>query len=248
MRRLLLLVTCLVLLSACTPAVIRHNEVGNDRFAEDAYEEAIDEYRLAQVAEPDKAEPYYNAANAYNRMAQVDGTLAQTQQALKTANDALAEQVWYNLGNAHFDAELWAEAVEAYKEALRHSPDDLDAKHNLELALQRLQEQEQQQDQQGQEVKDDDQGENTEDQAQDESTDPSPTPTPEPAGEAGSSEEQQSDEGPIAEQSEESAEDDGMTAQQAAQLIQSLVGDSETLQERLQRMRQVPGVAPEQDW
>lgn len=53
----------------------------------------------------------------------------------------LAPAAHYNLGNARFAVDDADGAVAAYKQALRLDPDDADAKHNLELALQRLEEQ-----------------------------------------------------------------------------------------------------------
>jgi tetratricopeptide (TPR) repeat protein len=47
----------------------------------------------------------------------------------------------YNLGTARLAADDAAGAVQAFKEALRRDPGDADAKHNLELALKRLEEQ-----------------------------------------------------------------------------------------------------------
>lgn len=238
MRKVAGLLLCALLLSACVPEVVRHNEAGNEHFAGETYDEAIDEYRLAQVAEPDQAEPYYNAANAYNRTGQVDAALAQTDQALKTADPELAAQTWYNLGNAYFDAQQWPPAIQAYQEALRLRPGDEDAKHNLELALQKLQEQsksqnQDQEDQKEQEQSEDDQGQ------------PSPTPTPE--SDAASPEEQETGE----EQQQpagEPQEDQQMTPEQAMQLLQALLDDSETLQERLQQIYEVPGPPPAKDW
>lgn len=58
----------------------------------------------------------------------------------------LATDALYNLGNARFAAGDAAGAVEAYTAALRRDGDRLDAKHNLELALRRLDEQRQQRD------------------------------------------------------------------------------------------------------
>jgi Ca-activated chloride channel family protein len=238
-RPWLLLVVALLALSACAPAVVRHNEAGNAHFAESVYEDALGEYRLAQVDEPDLAEPYYNAANAYNRLSEIEGALAQTEQALKTADPALAAHAWYNLGNAFFDAEQWAQAVEASKEALRLQPDDLDEKHNLELALQKLQEQQQQQQQQQQEQPEGDQQEQ-QDQEQAEAT-----PSPKDESAASGDQEQQPTPQPSGVPQEE---EQGMTEEQALQLLQALLGDSQTLQERLQEMHQVPGPAPAEDW
>lgn len=225
-----------MLLSACAPEVVRHNNAGNERFAKGAYDEAIAEYRQAQLDEPDRAEPYYNAANAHNRQAQLETTLAQAQQALKTADTDLAARIWYNLGNAHFDAERWPEAVAAYQQALRMHPDDLDAKHNLELALQR--QEQQQQNQQNQE-----QQRNQESETHDPSQSGEVTPTP--AGQPETSEEQDQ---ATPEPSGGAQETEGLTPEQARQLLQAVVGDGETLQERLQEIHLVPGPPPERDW
>jgi Ca-activated chloride channel family protein len=235
--RLLLLSVGLLALSACAPAVVQHNEAGNAHFAESAYEDALGEYRLAQVDEPDLPEPYYNAANAYNRLSEIEGALAQTEQALKTADPALAAQAWYNLGNAFFDAEQWPQAVEAYKEALRLQPDDLDEKHNLELALRKLEEQQQQEQQQQEQSEGDEQEQQDQEQAE-------ATPSPQDESAASGDQEQQ----PTPQPSGAPQEEQGMTEEQALQLLQALLGDSETLQERLQEMHQVPGPAPAEDW
>ena len=241
-RLLLCLAISALALSACAPDVVRHNNAGNEHFDESAYDDAIAEYQLAQVDEPDLAEPYYNSANAYNRQSQIEAALAQTEQALKTADPELAARAWYNLGNAFFDAEQWPQAVEAYKESLRLQPDDLDAKHNLELALQKLQEQEQQQQEQEQQQDQEQQeqesdGEQQEqEQQQDEQAGATPEnqpgegqETPQPSGEP--------------EQAPE-----GMTEEQAIQILQALLGDSQTLQERLQEIHQAPGPVSDQDW
>jgi len=217
-----------ILFCACAPGVVRHNNAGNERFAESAYDEALAEYRQAQVEEPDRAEPYHNAANAYNRQGQLKATLAQAQQALKTADPDLAAQAWYNLGNAFFDAKDWPSAIAAYQEALRLDPKDPDAKHNLELALQKLQEQEQEQQEQQEQEGQEQEGQESESENQSQSGQATPTPASPSEGQ---------------DQPEQS-----MTPEQAQQLLQALVGDSETLQERLEEIFRVPQPPPDQDW
>ncbi len=231
----------LLTVAACSPEAERYNEKGNEHFGKSSFEDALAEYQLAQVDEPDVAEPYYNAANAYNRMNQPEEVLTQTKQAVKTAESDLASQAWYNLGNAYFDAEQWPQAVEAYQDALRLEPGDLDAKVNLELALQNMQQAEQQQqqedqseEQQEQEGQEDqsEQGEQEEESSQSEN-------------ESASSEDQEGQEDEAAQQSEET---EGMTEDQAIQLLQALLDDSQTLQEKLQEIHQSPGPSSEQDW
>lgn len=53
----------------------------------------------------------------------------------------LAADVHYNLGNAKLAAGDPGGAVAAFEEALRRAPDDAAAKHNLEVALRRLEQQ-----------------------------------------------------------------------------------------------------------
>jgi Ca-activated chloride channel family protein len=214
-----------LLFTACAPDVVRHNNAGNARFAEGAYDEASIEYRQAQVNEPDWPQPYYNAANAYNRQGQIDATLAQAQQALKTADPDLAAKTWYNLGNAYFDVQQWPDAISAYQEALRINPDDLDAKYNLELA--------QQQQEQSQE--------NQESESSEQAESGAATPTPSSTAEAAADEEQTTPEA-------DSQATAGMTPEQALQLLQALIGESETLQERLQESYRVPRPPSEKDW
>lgn len=46
---------------------------------------------------------------------------------------------YYNLGNAYFAQQRWDDAAKAYIAALKRTPDDLEAKINLELVLRRQQ-------------------------------------------------------------------------------------------------------------
>lgn len=227
------------LVGACAPDVTLHNNAGNELFATEAYDEALSEYRQAQVNDPDVAEPYYNAANALNRQGVLEGAEAQTGQALKTADPDLAARAWYNLGNAFFDAETWANAIAAYQAALRIDPNDVDAKRNLELALQK-QNEEQQQEQQ--DKQDNQQGEQNQ-QSEESPETATPTPSGTEQNTAGQQPEQPAQEGQDQDQGT-----DSLTPDQARQMFEALVGDGETLQERLQKIFRVPGAPPERDW
>jgi len=245
-----------VFLSSCAPEVVQHNTTGNEHFEAGEYAQAVAEYRQAQVDAPDQAEPYYNAANAYNRQAQLDAVVAQAQQALKTADPALAAQAWYNLGNAYFDAQQWPDAIAAYQEALRLTPDDQDAKHNLELALQTLEEQQQQEQEQegqgdqkeGEQGEEKDKGEEDQKGEQEQNQGGEEDATPTPARESEGSEEQEQEATPEPSEQEQVTGEGEMTPQQALQLLQALMSESETLQERLQQIYRAPGAPPEEDW
>ena len=72
------------------------------------------------------------------RMGQFDGSINDYDESLRYATGDLRSQGFFNRGNAAFQTQQYLQAVEGYKEVLRMNPDDLDAKHNLELALRQL--------------------------------------------------------------------------------------------------------------
>ena len=161
-----------LLAAACSPSAEKMNAEGNDRFAKEAYLEALAAYQSAQIESPELAEPYYNAANALYRQGAYPEALEQMEEALRYAADqTIAENSFFNLGNATFNLQSWEEAVDAYTEALLLNPDDQDAKYNLELALQQMQQQqqEQQEQQQQDQQQDQEQQEQSEEQQDQES-------------------------------------------------------------------------------
>lgn len=61
--------------------------------------------------------------------------------AAEGASGELKARSLYNLGNAHLAQEDYPAAVAAFKDSLRLAPEQQDAKHNLEIALAKLEEQ-----------------------------------------------------------------------------------------------------------
>ena len=125
-------------LAACGPTPDQVNNSGHEPYASADYEAALDGYAGARDRVPELGEPHYNAGNALYRMEEVEESLSAYDEALKYARGDLRSRAFFNRGNAAFQAQKYIQAVEAYKEVLRMNPDDLDAKHNLELALKQL--------------------------------------------------------------------------------------------------------------
>ena len=151
-------------LTACGSGAEKLNEAGNEAYANNDYAAAVEKYQEAATADPELAAPLYNTANALYRQEAYDQVPAALQVAMAHADETLTQQSHYNLGNSLFKAEDYEGAVEAYKEALRFDPQDLDAKVNLELTLKQLQQD--QQEQQDQEQNQDQQDEQNQDQQQ----------------------------------------------------------------------------------
>jgi tetratricopeptide (TPR) repeat protein len=90
---------------------------------------------------PAEALVRYNDGTAHLGDGDRKGALPLLEKAAREADRGLAPAAWYNLGNTRLAAGDAAGAVDAYKQALRRAPHDMDAKHNLELALRERQKQ-----------------------------------------------------------------------------------------------------------
>jgi len=236
-----------VVLSACGPSAARYNNDGNQEYAAEKYDEALRNYTSAQRENPDLPEPYYNAGSAFHRKDEFEAAIAQTQQSLRTAPDELAEQSHYNLGNNFFKLQEWEAAIEAYKEALRLKPNDADAKHNLELAQQMLQQQQQQQQQQqgqqgqsqGDQQQQQQQGGGQQPQPQQQGGQQGDQPQDQQGGGNQGQEQQdqsQSSGGNQPQEQEQSGNGSELSPEEAQQLLDALGQNSQTLQERLNQI------------
>ena len=138
-RRAFIALTAIAIwLAACGLTPDQVNNSGHEPYASGHYDAALDAYVGARDRVPELGEPHYNAGNALYRMEEVEESLNEYDEALKYAKGDLRSHGFFNRGNAAFQAQQYIQAVEAYKEVLRMDPDDLDAKHNLELALMQL--------------------------------------------------------------------------------------------------------------
>jgi len=148
---------------------------GNDAYAEQNYLDALGAYELAQGRQPELAEPFYNAANALYREGNFGDAIAQIQQALLNVEDEeLAQNSFYNMGNAAYNGQDLESAIQSYIDALLINPEDADAKYNLELALQQQEQEQQEQEQESEESEDSEsedgqEGEENEEQQESES-------------------------------------------------------------------------------
>ena len=85
---------------------------------------------------------------------------------------------WHNLGNFHLSGKQYAPSIEAYKNALRIRPGDMETKTNLAYAQKMLQDQQQdkQQDRQQDQDQDKNQDQDQKDQQQDKDKQDQETP------------------------------------------------------------------------
>jgi Ca-activated chloride channel family protein len=264
MKKLFTTIFLLTLVTtACNnQAVARLNNEGNEAFENGDLVAAIEAYRNAQVEGPDVPEPYYNAGNVYYRQEDYENALLQAYQALRSADEPVAQSTFYNIGNVQFNTQDYEAAIESYKEALRINPNDIDAKHNLELALRQLQQQQQQQDQQQQQQdqqqqQQDQQQQDQQQQDQQQQQQQQQQNQQQQQQQQQNQDQQQQPQQPQDPQQQQQQEDqqqpqpqpsEEMTREQAENLLDAVADESQTLQEYLQRIFVSPDPLPAQDW
>ena len=79
------------------------------------------------------------ALMALKQWQQAEGSLRAALKGLPSEQKREQAVGYYSLGNLYFAQSRWDEAAKAYIEALKRTPNDWDAKFNLELVLRRLQ-------------------------------------------------------------------------------------------------------------
>jgi Ca-activated chloride channel family protein len=142
--------------------VAKKNQEGNDLFGKGEYDAALKRYLEAQQNAPSRSELRFNVGDALYKQGKYEEAAQELGRVVESDNQSLSAEAYYNLGNAFFRQEKYQEAVGAYKKSLMKNPKDQDAKVNLELALEKMQQQ-----QQNQDNKQDQNQDNKQDQNQD---------------------------------------------------------------------------------
>lgn len=132
--------------------LIRH---GNKEFKKRDYKAAEINYRKSLEKNNKSVKGEFNLGDALYELEDYENAAKLFQDLGK--KEIPAEQlgeVFHNLGNTFLETEKYQESIEAYKNALRRNPADLDTKYNLEYARQKLKEQQEQEQEQKDKDKD----------------------------------------------------------------------------------------------
>ena len=117
---------------------------GNAHYKSEAYDAALEAYQSAAEDRPEDAMSRYNLGTALYQKKQFKKAADEFRRSLDTADPVHQAQGYYNLGNAQVQFDDIEGAIRSYKSALRLNSTDLDVKHNLELALEKLEQKSQQ--------------------------------------------------------------------------------------------------------
>lgn len=139
---------------------------GNKDFEKEQFEDSEIDYRKALEKETESIDAAFNLGDALFKQEKYDEAARQFQQlASKVEDKEKLGHIYHNLGNSLLSSQKLEESIEAYKEALRNNPTDMETKYNLAYAQSKLQEQQQQQ-QQNQDQQDQNQDQDQQNQDQ----------------------------------------------------------------------------------
>lgn len=118
---------------------------GNRALKEGRAKEAVKVYQEALERAPGTPEILFDLGVAEARAGDSAGGRDHLQAALTAGGEPLRPAIEYNVGHTYLMESRWAEAARAFEAALRADPTNRDAKANLELARQKLKEEQERQ-------------------------------------------------------------------------------------------------------
>jgi len=294
-RGLKLAALCFVSLILSAPALAEPSGSATQWIAKGAeayeagdYAAAVEAYTQAGELLPDQPEIMYNLAAAHYKQGDYDRARELFTESLRTKNQQLEEKAKFNLGNVAYAqaleklaaseqaADLLKQARRHYRDALEVDPEDEDARANIELAQQLLQQllQRQQQQQQNKSGQNDKKDQPQQEGKPDQPSPPQPQsqPSSQPSSEQQDSQQQKKGggepdqkPGPNPEKSDpqkaqqQKSEDKGsqdqaapssdqLSREEAERLLQSVRDRERQRREELARRRQANRPKVKRDW
>ena len=115
---------------------------GNKLYKDGAFKDAEINYRKSLEINKKSLKGEFNLADALYELKDYKSSQQQFEALSKKIEEPMQKaEAFHNLGNSLLAADKFQESIDAYKNALRNNPSDLDTKYNLEYARQKLDEQ-----------------------------------------------------------------------------------------------------------
>ncbi|MCU0452984.1 MAG: VWA domain-containing protein [Bacteroidetes bacterium] len=225
--------------SASSQTVRDHVQEGNKLYQKGKFSDAEAAYRQALGKDPTSGVSHFNLGDSHFRQDRhEEAARAFGNSAMNLDAGPERSAGYYNMGNALFKASKLDESIEAYKRALRNDPDNEDARHNLEVARRKRQEQQQQKRQkdQKQDQKQDQQQQQQQQQPQDQQQD-------QQKQDQQQNQQQQSQQDRTRQQQQKHQ----MNKEEAERMLEALRNNEKDIQKKLQK-RPAARVRVEKDW
>jgi Ca-activated chloride channel family protein len=212
----------------------RKTEVGREEYARGNHPQALSAFEGAASARPQDPRTRFNVADGLYKNGKFDEAAALFRSLGEDPQSPLAGPSRYNLGNALYQKQDYKGAIRSYRDALRLTPDDVDTRRNMELALRALREQEEQKKRQPQDQKQDQKPDPKQQAGQDQKQDQKREQKQEQKADS-NQQGQQQDRPKSAEQKAEERfrQETGMPRERAMQLLEALQQNEKSEQKKL---------------
>ncbi|NDV83747.1 tetratricopeptide repeat protein [Bacteroides sp. 51] len=203
---------------------------GNRAFNDSVFVDAEVNYRKALEVNPKSTISMYNLGNTLSQQQKFKDAMEQYMAAADIEKDKTKlAQIYHNAGVIFQASQDYAQAIEAYKKALRNNPKDDETRYNLALAQKLLKDQEQNQQNQDQQDQQNQEDQQEQEQNQDQNQ----------------NQEQNQDQN----QQESKPEENEMSKENAEQMLNSVMQDEKDVQEKVKKQQQViQSGRLEKDW
>ena len=112
-----------------------HIRNGNKLYKDKKYNDAEIAYRKAAEIDPKLYQSIFNLGDALYKQENYENAAAEFINIINKTNDKnIKAKAYHNLGNSLLKSNKIQESIDAYKNALKLNPKDLDTKYNLEYA------------------------------------------------------------------------------------------------------------------
>lgn len=229
---------------AAAQTVRDHVKDGNKLYQKGKFSDAEAAYRQALSKDPTSGVSHFNLGDAHFRQDRhEESARAFGNSAMNFEPGSDRSAGYYNMGNALFKANKFEEAIEAYKRALRNDPDNEDARHNLEVARRKRQEQQQQQQQQKKQDQKQDKQQDQQQQQQQDQQKQDQQKQDQQQDQQQQQQQQQSQQDRTRQQQQKHQ----MNKEEAERMLEALRNDEKDIQKKLQK-RPAARVRVEKDW
>ncbi len=223
----------------------RLNKDGIDAYVNENHEESVQYFTEALVDRPESPELRFNRGTALSAAGRNDEAVRELDRAAEIFEQRdLAAAAHYNAGNTYFKAGNLEDAIEEYKRAVKLDQSSKDIRHNLELALRMLdqqQKQQQQKNEQNQENRD------QQDESQNASDRESEHKGNEQQNQARPREEQKQDQQENQNRPQQESEQQPMTPEEAQRILDAMNGEEKEAFD-LRKMMMKETMRQSDDW
>ena len=199
-------------------------------------------YRKALEEDPNNWDASFNLANALSSQGRMEEA-ARQYQALGSKTDVEKEKraaAYHNLGNCLLQSENLQGAVEAYKNALRNNPNDLETKYNLAWAQDKMKQQQNENQQNQDQNKQDQQQDQNQQQNQDQQQDQQQNQDQQKKDQQNQQSQENQQQQPQQSQQQQDENDQQMSKEDAMRILEALENDEKDVQDKVQKQKAQP--------